>query len=201
MTAQDGELLQRWRDGDLAAGNALFRLHFTSIRRFFRNKVPAEDSEDLIQHTFTACVTGRDRFRGDCEFRTFLFAIARKQLYKFLRDRASRDAHIDANLGVSSIRQLGMTPSAIVAARQEHDLLFEALQRIAVEHQVMLELYYWEQLPGPEIAKVFEISPVTVRTRLFRARQALEAELRILMSRTDEAPIDLAAMARGLRET
>lgn len=198
MSEQDLELLERWRNGDLAAGNALFRAHFGAIRRFFRNKVTGDDVEDLIQRTFAACVEGRDRFRGDASFRTFLFAIARNQLYKFLRDRASRDARIDPDLGVSSVHALGMTPSSVAAARQEHALVLEALRRISVEHQVMLELYYWEQLPGPEIAKVFDISPTTVRTRMFRARQALETALRELTTAAKAPPIDLDKAARAL---
>lgn len=198
MSERDAELLERWRQGDLAAGNELFREHFTAIRRFFRNKIRADDVEDLIQRTFAACVEGRDRFRGDSSFRTFLFAVARNQLYKFLRDRASRDARVDPDLGVSSVHALGMTPSSVVAARQEHALVLEALQRIPVDHQVMLELYYWEQLPGPEIAKVFDISPTTVRTRLFRARQSLEAALRDLTADPKAPEIDVEKAARAL---
>lgn len=197
--SDDLELLERWRNGDVGAGNALFRRHFSAIRRFFRNKVRPDDVEDLIQRTFAACVEGRDRFRGDASFRTFLFAVARRQLYKHLRDRASRESRVDPDLGVSSIHALGHTPSSIVAAHQEQALLLPALQRISVEHQTMLELFYWEQMPGAEIAEVFDISPTTVRTRLFRARQALEAELRTLLEQGARAEIaDIEATARAI---
>jgi RNA polymerase sigma-70 factor (ECF subfamily) len=193
----DDLLLQRWRDGDLASGNFLFDRHFDSVRRFFRNKAWANDVEDLIQRTFAACVEARDRFRGDSSFRTFLFAVARNQLHKYLRDRASQDNRIDPDLGVSSVQALGMSPSSAVSAREKHALLLDALQKIPVEQQVMLELFYWEQLPGPEIAKVFEISPTTVRTRLFRARQSLETVLKSVSGQAPPTDLDATARASG----
>lgn len=182
MEGSDHELLAAWRDGDKTAGNELFRRHFRSVRRFFRNKVPPDDVEDLIQKTFAGCVEGLERFRGDASFRTFLFAVARRQLFKYLRDRASQERRLDPDFGVSSVHALGQTPSSMMAQRQDHELLLQALQRVSVEHQTMLELSYWEQLPGTEIAEVLGIAPATVRTRLFRGRAALEQEFLKLAS-------------------
>lgn len=170
----DEELLERWRAGDARAGNALFRRHFASIRRFFANKVGADHIEELVQHTFTGCIEGRERFLGRASFRTFLFAIAKNQLYKHLRDHASQRSRQAPDMNVSSVRELGCSPSSIVAAREQQASMLAALQRIPVEQQLVLELFYWEQLSGAEIAEVLEVAPATVRTRLFRARAALK---------------------------
>jgi RNA polymerase sigma factor (sigma-70 family) len=197
MSDDDRSLLTRWRQGDRAAGSALFQRHFPSIRRFFRNKVSPDDIEDLIQRTFMGCVEGLERFRGDASVRTYLFAVARNQLYKFLRERRNRNAAIDPDLGVSSVVAFGMTPSSVAAARQEHELLLQALQRVSVEQQVLLELFYWEDLPGAEIAAVLEVAPATVRTRLHRARLALQAEIAKLSGPPD---LDIEAAAAFLRQ-
>lgn len=189
----DNALLTRWRDGDIAAGDKLFRRHFRPVRRFFRNKVNEDDVDDLIQRTFMGCVEGRDRFRGDASFRTYLFATARNQLYQFLRDRGRLLRKVDAELGVTSVAALGMTPSAVAAARQEHDILLQALQRVPVEQQTILELSYWEGLSGPEIAAIFDISPVTARTRLFRARAALQEVIEELIQPNTTFDIDAVA--------
>ena len=85
----DAELLERWRSGDREAGNELFERHFHSICRFFENKISG-DIEELVQSTFLACVDGRDKFRGQSSFRTYLFSIARYQLYGYFR-RNQRD--------------------------------------------------------------------------------------------------------------
>ena len=99
LVRTDEELLAAWGDGDDAAGRALFDRYFEPLYRFFCNKVD-DGVEDLIQETFLASVEARSRFRGDASVRTFLFAIARKRLYKRWR-RAHRDAVID--FGVTSM--------------------------------------------------------------------------------------------------
>ena len=173
----DLQLLQQWRDGDVESGNSLFNRHFGSIRRFFRNKVSAAEVEDLIQRTFLACVESRDRFRGDASFRTYLFVVARNELYRHLRRRARDDEREAVDFGVSSIHAMGISPTGLVAKKEEHQLVLEALRRIPVEYQLVIELYYWEQIPGPELAEILGVAPTTVRTRLFRAREALREQM------------------------
>jgi RNA polymerase sigma factor (sigma-70 family) len=196
MTASDEELLQQWRDGDQAAGNELLRRHFRAVRRFFANKVPAEDVEDLVQRTFVGCVEARERLRGEAGLRSFLFGVARRQLYKFLRERATLARRVDVDFGVSSVRDLGHTPSSMMAKQQDHEILLQAMQRLSVEQQTLLELYYWEQLPGPEIAEVLDVAPATVRTRLFRGRQALEQAFHELAGARCGPAFDLEAALR-----
>lgn len=175
--AEDRELIDRWRDGDQDAGNELFHRHFKRVNRFFRTKVPPEDVEDLIQRTFVGCVEGVSRFRGEASFRTYLLAIARRQLLKYIRDRVAHGVRVEPDLGVSSIAALGLSPSSAVFAKQQHQRLLEALRQLPVDHQTMLELFYWEGMSSPEIADVLGISHTTVRTRMHRARRALAATL------------------------
>jgi RNA polymerase sigma-70 factor (ECF subfamily) len=199
----DLDLLARWQGGDPQAGTRLFRRYFPVVRRFFRNKIGPQEVEDLVQRTFAGLVEGAAGFRGEASFRVFLFAVARRQLYKFLRDNGRRVAQLDPDLGVSSIHALGFSPSSILSASQEQELLQQALQRISVDHQVMIELSYWEELPGAEIAEVLGIAPATVRTRLHRARKALEHELNLLLEtgsyKEPLADIDAAVRALGAR--
>lgn len=195
----DAELLHRWRGGDKGAGAELFGRHFPSVRRFFANKVAAVEVEDLVQRTFMGCVEASARFREEATFRTFLFGIARRQLYKHLRDRAREQAHAEPDLTVSSIHDLAHSPSAVLAAHEERVVLLQALQRVPVEDQMLLELHYWEQLAAPEIAEVLELSAGAVRTRLHRARRGLEAVVEAMLrpAGRDAAAIDLDAVARA----
>ena len=194
----DFDLLDQWRAGDKAAGSDLFNRHFAAIRRFFRNKATPEDVEDLIQRTFLACVESRDRFRGDSSFRTYLFVVARNELYRYLRKRARDHVRDGLDFTASSICDIGVSPSGVIAKQEEHKLVVAALQRIPVDQQVLLELYYWEQVPGPELAEVFDVNPTTIRTRLFRAREALKQEMEQLTGGGVE--IDLEESVRGLSE-
>ena len=59
-------------------------------------------------------------------------------------------------------------------------LLLEALRRIPLDQQVVLELSFWEDLSGPEIAQILAIPEATVRTRLYRATARLRVQLSAL---------------------
>ena len=196
----DAELLARWRNRDNAAGAELFSRHFASIRRFFASKIGPSDVEDLVQRTFMGCVEAAERFREDASFRTFLFAIAKRQLYKYLRDRARKDAREEPDFTMSSVQALGHSPSSVLAAEQERSVVATALQRVPVEDQALLELHYWEQLAAPEIAEVLGITPGAVRTRLHRARRALEGVVSELLapSNRDASSIDLDAVVTAV---
>ncbi len=195
----DRELLQRWRAGDRAAGNVLFKRHFEAVYRFFRNKVD-QGVEDLVQRTFTACVEGRDRFREEASLRTYLFGIAHNLVYEHIRGRRRAGEIVDPE--VASIVDLGASPTSILAARAEENLLVQALRRVPMASQVILELFYWEQFTGAELGVFLGVPEDTARSRLRRARQQLEAVLKqlqaapVLVSSTLE---NLDGWAEGLR--
>jgi RNA polymerase sigma-70 factor (ECF subfamily) len=182
----DFELLDRWGAGDLVSGNALFERYFDTLYRFFRTKVE-HDLQDLIQRTLLACVEGRARFRRESSFRTYLFQTARFQLYAHYRELKRTK---DLDFAVITAADLHASPSGVVARKQDFRMLLEALRRIPVDHQIVLELSFWEELSGPEIAEVLAIPEPTVRSRLRRASVRLRAEL--------EAP---GGQALELRET
>lgn len=199
----DIALLERWRSGDEAAGQTLFQRHFDSIYGFFETKCEAE-ADELTQATFLACVRAKDQFRGASSFRTYLFTIARNELYRMLRTRQRRDAKLD--FALSSIAELVSTPGTKIARNQEHRRMIEALQRLPVEQQTLLELHYWEDMDIAALAEVFESPAPTIRTRLHRARKALKE----LMEQTSLAPanaletlesMDMWAKGLARRET
>ncbi len=170
----DHELLERWRGGDEAAGQQLFGRHFDSIYRFFETKCPAE-ADELVQTTFFACLQAKERFRGDSSFRTYLFAIARHELYRVLRAR-QRDAE-RVDFEVSSIADLVSTPATRIGRSQERARVVDILRQLPLAHQTLLELYYWEDLDIEALARIFEAPAVTIRSRLHRARKLLRERL------------------------
>lgn len=198
--ATDFELLDAWRAGDRAAGSALFDRYFDSLFRFFRNKV-TEGADDLVQQTFLACVKSRDRFRGDSSFRTYLFTAARSKLYDYLDRRRKEGDAVD--YGVTSCADLGISPSGIVARNQRQRLLLLALRELPIDLQIALELYYFEQIRGPELAQVLGVPEGTVRSRLRRGLEILRARLQELANgpaRAESSVEDIEAWAAELRD-
>jgi RNA polymerase sigma factor (sigma-70 family) len=171
----DADLFERWCGGDERSGATLFDRHFTPVARFFRNKV-GDEFEDLVQQTFTACLESRDRFRRDSSFRTYLFAIANNILRNHYRSR--RRDRID--LDEVSAHDLAPGPSTIMTKVREQQLLLESLRRLPVELQVILELYYWEDLTAKGIGEVVGESEYTVRNRLRRGKELLRRHMEAL---------------------
>ena len=170
--ASDEDLLSQWSAGSRDAAALLFDRHFAMVHRFFRNKVGAE-SADLVQQTFLACIEARERYRGHASFKTYLLAIARHQLFAFYRERR----RLALDVTVTSLRDLGTSPSGRLARHEHEWLLAEALTHIPLESQVILELVYWEDLNGTELACVLEVPINTASSKLRRARLALAAAL------------------------
>ena len=195
----DQELLARWKDGDVQAAEALFERHFDGLYRFFRNKAGTA-VDDLVQRTLLGAYEASDRFRGESSFRTFLFAIARNQLL----------AHLARQRGVDrvepqrdSVADTAPSPSSVVHQRRERAVVLHALRRLPVDHQILLELFYWEQHSGAELARILEVPEGTVRTRLRRARQLLADEVALMQREAGlalSASADLDTWAKSLRD-
>ena len=196
MGDDDGALLQAWRSGDTAAGEAFTRAYYGSILGFFRLRA-SEAAEDLTQKTFLACAEGSSRVEG-ANVRAFLFGIARNVLLRHLRDQ-HRDLELDR---FDAARPQSMlSPSRVVAKRREHWLLLRALERLPDETQIILGLHYVQGLLSREIAEVLGVGTSTVTTRLSRARDALRKEVEELRApeQTRQSLLaDFDAWARSL---
>lgn len=200
MTIDDGALLAAWRDGDRRAGAALFDRYFMAVMRFFRNKVDEGRLDDLIQQTMLGLLEARDSYRGTGSLRSFVFGIAFNVLRNHYRAAIRDEGKLD--FGVTSIGDLAPGPAEVLAQHHEQRLLLQALRRIPIDHQVLLELYFWESLPAAEIAEVLAVPEGTVRTRIRRAKALLEVELRACSAdpRLVEATLSgLETWARSLR--
>lgn len=168
---EDDELVARWSAGDHDAGNRLARRYYPNVRRFFDIRIP-ELAEDLTQRTFLACAENLASYRGDAGFKAYLFGVARLQLLRHLRHRQVRESFARKSWGDTPLRRTSI--SMIVAKQQEHHLLLLAYAKLPIEQQLVLELYYWEDMNSTAISAALDIPISTVTTRLSRARIALK---------------------------
>lgn len=167
----DQALLDAWHAGSASAGNLLLRRHFPALFRFFRSKV-RDGVEDLVQQTMMACAAAPEQFRGESSFRAYLLGIARGQLLMHLRRHARKGKQIDPM--ESSVASVFGSPSVVVAAKDKHDAIVEALQSLPLDLQTTVELFYWEELTVGEIATVMDVPVGTVKSRLNRSRRLLK---------------------------
>jgi RNA polymerase sigma-70 factor (ECF subfamily) len=197
--ASDAELLTAWRAGDERAGELLVTRHYVAIERFFINKARAH-AGDLIQRTFLVLLEARERIHGDGDVRRYLFGIARNVLHDHFRSVCREDGRLD--FGSRSVDDLSPTPNTLILHNQRAQQLLEALRRIPLDLQIVLELYYWEDMTAPELAVVLAIPQASVRTRIRRAKQKLARELSRIASAgaVEQTQSDLDAWARAVRE-
>lgn len=186
-TPTDRALLARWRSGDRSAGDVLFLRHFDSVYAFVRTKV-TDDVEDLVQRTFLALVQADLDASPIRSVRSWLLGTARHLLFSHWRARRSFEP------SASSLAELSPSPSSILVGRAEQRLLAGAIRRIPVDHQIVLELFYWEGMTGDEIAVCLGEPVGTIRSRLRRARELLEHAL----SEVAESPELLASTVGDL---
>ncbi|MCH9688845.1 MAG: sigma-70 family RNA polymerase sigma factor [Deltaproteobacteria bacterium] len=175
----DLELALAWGRGDLRAGDRLTERYSTNIRRFFFNKTLGS-TEDLVQDTFLGCSRSIARFEGRSSFRSYLFSIARKVLYRHYRDRdVGFDPLTSSIAEVVSLDFEQPSPIEQLLDHEEKDRVLLALRTLPLREQVLVELAYWEELSNRELAEIMDIPMGTIKSRLRKAR----AELRSLVAR------------------
>jgi RNA polymerase sigma-70 factor (ECF subfamily) len=191
----DDELLQRWRQGEHGAGELLFDRHYEAVERFFRNKVPASATGDVVQKTFVACLEACHRFRHHSTFRTYVLGIARHVMIDHLRAAARRSSR-ELELADVVLAEVQPAGEDVIAAKRERRLLLRALRRLAFPLQLVLELRYWEAMSDSEIAEVLDEPIGTVKTRLRAGRLALKDQLERLAGSAEELRSTLDSLHR-----
>src|SRR5687768_825853 len=133
-------LLSAWQAGDRDAGSRLIDLCFPRVARFFRNKVSrVPDDDDLTQKTFLALASARPRSTAG-SFWGLLYGIARNVLREYSRDNHKLAPELAAFEAVC-VRALDpRSPSSATVRARELRAFVEALRRIPVSDQILLEL-------------------------------------------------------------
>ena len=166
----DLELLRAWRQGDRDAANELMGRYYVGVHRFFTSKAP-EVADDLTQQSLLACVEGHTAIRDGASFRSYLFGIAWRKLLDHLRQKDRQARLVMAQAAEGPITEL--TPSGVVARREEQGLLLQAMGALPPEMHMTLMLFYWEGMSTAEIGSTLDLSVTAVTSRLSRARERL----------------------------
>ena len=133
-----------------------------------------------------ACIKNLHRIREDGTFRAYLFGIARHEVYGHFRSLRTGP---EIDFGVTSVCDLGPTPSQIIVQHKRQRALLASLRSLPLDLQIAIELHYWEGLTTGELAQALDIKQGTVKSRLRRAREML-AEAIARHDDADEMSVD-----------
>ncbi len=181
----DYALVKRAQGGDTDAYDQLIRRYqeriYATVYHMTSNH---EDANDLAQEAFIKAYRALKSFKGDSSFFTWVYRIAVNKTINFLKQRKNRNhmslndldfnAEHDPDL-VSLISD--RTPRRDIHLAELQEKLNAALQKLSEEHRLVVTLHDVQGLPHEEISKIMDCNVGTVRSRLFYARQQLQAHL------------------------
>ena len=188
----DALLVGRARLGDTAAFEMLVVKYQRRIERLIARMVRDPDLvQDVAQETFIRAYRAMPQFRGDSAFYTWLYRIAinsaKKALVDLKRDPlVSEGALQGAEDGDETSRTEneltdGETPEALLASKEIAAAVNAAIDALSEDLRQAITLREIEGLSYEEISDVMNCPIGTVRSRIFRAREAIAAKLRPLL--------------------
>jgi len=183
--SEDFTLVRRAQGGDLAAYDTLVRRYQERVyATIYHMTANHEDANDLAQDTFIKGYQALKSFKGDSSFYTWVYRIAINKTINFLKQRNSR-THLSLNdLDVNAENDPDLvaltsdkTPRREVGLTELQEKLNEAMQKLSPVHRLVVTLHDVQGLSHEEIGKIINCNIGTVRSRLFYARQQLQAYL------------------------
>ncbi|MDR7193160.1 RNA polymerase sigma factor RpoE [Luteimonas terrae] len=184
----DEELVKRVQAGDTAAFDLLVRKYQHRIAALIGRYVSDwSEVQDVAQETFIRAYRAMGNFRGDAQFYTWLHRIAvntaKNHLVAHNRRPPTDDIDIeDAEHFDSGIRLRDSdTPERELMRQQLEQTVMRAVEALPEELRVAINLREVDGLSYDEIAERMGCPIGTVRSRIFRAREAIDRELRPLM--------------------
>jgi len=169
----EGDLVRRWRGGDLHAAALLLQAHRTELARYFARRT-GDAAEDLLQDTYLEVFRSGARFRSQDGFGAFAWSVARRLVRVRLQRMA---ANVDDT--TEPDRTPGCEPNALslIERRQVSSLLDQAVSGLPEEQRRCLHLLLRAEQSPAEIALGLGVSISTVSTRLQRAKLRLGVAL------------------------
>jgi RNA polymerase sigma-70 factor (ECF subfamily) len=182
---EESELVRRARKGDLQAYDDLVKRYqeriYATIYHMTSNH---EDANDLAQESFIKAFQALKSFKGGSTFYTWIYRIAVNKTINFLKQRKNRthmslnDIDFNAEHDTDLIALISdNTPRRAAGLTELQKKLNEALLKLSESHRLVVVLHDVQGQSHEEIAEVMNCNIGTVRSRLFYARQQMQAEL------------------------
>ncbi len=179
------DLVRRARKGDLAAYDDLVRRYQERIyATIYHMTANHEDANDLAQEAFIKAFQALKSFKGGSSFYTWVYRIAVNKTINFLKQRRNKsqislnDLDFNAEHDPDLVALISdRTPRREINLAELQEKLNMAMQKLSEPHRLVVTLHDVQGLSHEEIAEIMDCNIGTVRSRLFYARQQLQAYL------------------------
>ena len=187
----DALLVERTVAGDQKAFELLVIKYQRRIQRLIGRMVRDVDLvEDISQETFIRAYRALAQFRGEAQFYTWLYRIAINTAKKALMDlkrnptvseNAYKSDDDDETSRIENELTSSETPEAVLASKEIAEIINTAMQALPEELREAITLREIEGLSYEEISEAMNCPIGTVRSRIFRAREAISAKVKPLL--------------------
>lgn len=182
----DRELVQRVQDGDKKAFDMLVIKYQRKILRLVSRYIhdPGE-ALDVAQETFIKAYRALPRFRGESAFYTWLYRIAinTSKNYLVAQGRRPPENDIDAEqYAAETVLKEYATPEHLLLRDEIEETINEAIEKLPDELRMAITLREFEGMSYAEIAEAMDCPIGTVRSRIFRAREAIDQKIKPLLT-------------------
>jgi len=184
----DNELVQRVQKGDKSAFDLLVLKYQHRIVKLVSQYVrePA-DALDVTQEAFFKAYRALPKFRGDSAFYTWLYRIAINTAKNQLVYMSRRPMEVDLEnengerIELQEMQKTIDTPERLLLTNEIRETIIDAIDKLPVDLRAAITLREVEGMSYVEIAAAMDCPIGTVRSRIFRAREAIELRLKPLL--------------------
>jgi RNA polymerase sigma-70 factor, ECF subfamily len=182
--ATDQQLVIRVQKGDKRAFDLLvlkyqYKVH-AIVARFIRD---SDEVRDVVQEAFIKAYRALPKFRGDSQFYTWLYRIAVNTAKNYLVARSRRPPSSDVDLddaeyysGSEQLKDFG-TPENQLFRDQLEEVINKAINELPEDLRTAVTLREYEGLSYEDIASVMNCPVGTIRSRIFRGREAIDGRV------------------------
>ena len=190
----DKELVRRVKKGDKQAFDLLFSRYqhkiLNLVSRYLRDQ---QDVEDVTQEAFIKAFRALPRFRGESAFYTWLYRIAINTAKNHLVARSRRPPGVDVDIddaefmdGTDVLRE-SESPEAVLSRDELSKVINVTLSELPDDLRSAVTLREFDGLSYEQIAEIMDCPVGTVRSRIFRAREAIDQRIEPLLSGRESA--------------
>ena len=178
LNTREGELVRRAQTGDADAFAELVAEHQQFVYNLaLRTVGDTHEAEDLAQEAFVRAWLALPNFRGQSQFRTWLYRIVTNLCYNRLpglrRELSAMGEEEVIEIADESLAE----PGSGLEADERRALLHQQIAALPQSYQLLITLRYQKEMSYEEIAKVVSLPLGTVKTGLFRAKARLRGAL------------------------
>ncbi len=169
---QDEILVRQLQQGDRAAFNELYtRYRNDALRTACLITGSRADGEDVVQEAFVQCYQKIGQLKDPARFKSWLWTLLTRADWKYCRRRGWEEPVAEF---FEDGTKTGESALGAVLRTEQSRMLYQAVQALDEKQRTVIVLYYYNDMPVREIARVLECREGTVKSRLFTARRNLQ---------------------------